>query len=94
MREIQLQDLACLAMWACFDDTTSDDDEHSTSNAFLLLCGDALVAPVLLSGLTKVDELSDGNIFTVSAELFRCSCFLIGFKASGVHDTSFPQHDV
>ena len=37
-------------MWACFDDTSSDDDDHNTSNALLLLCEDALVAPVLLAG--------------------------------------------
>ena len=40
-REIQLQSLAGLAMWACCDDTSSDDNEHNTSNAFLLLCADA-----------------------------------------------------
>ena len=56
-REIQLQALPCLAMWACCDDISSDDDEHNTSNAFLLLCADAFIAPVLLARLTDVDEL-------------------------------------
>ena len=41
-------------MWACCDDTSSDDD-HNTSNAFL--CADHLIAPVLHAGLTDVDEL-------------------------------------
>ena len=42
-------------MWACCDDTSSDD-VHNTSNTFLLLCAD-LIAPVLQAGLTEVDEL-------------------------------------
>jgi len=37
--------------------------------------------------------LSDGNVFTVSAERFRCTSVFpanfIGIQASGVHDTSF-----
>ena len=33
------------------------DDDHNTSNALLLLCAHALVAPVLLSGMTEADEL-------------------------------------
>ena len=44
-------------MWACCDYTSSDDDEHNTSNALLLLFADADTAPVLLSGLSDVDEL-------------------------------------
>ena len=44
-------------MWACCDDTSSDDGEHNTSNALLLLIADALIAPVLLAGLSDVDEL-------------------------------------
>ena len=44
-------------MWACCDDTSSDDDEHNTSNALPLLFADADTAPVLLSGLSDVDEL-------------------------------------
>ena len=44
-------------MWGCCADSASDDEKHNTRNAFLLLCADALVAPVLLSGLTDVDEL-------------------------------------
>ena len=56
-------------MWACCDDTLSDDDEHNTSNSFLLLCADALIAPVLLSGLTDVDELTVGSdVFTIAQE--------------------------
>ena len=38
--EIQLHALACSAMWACCDDTSSDDGEHNTSDAFLLFCAD------------------------------------------------------
>ena len=34
-----------------------EDVDHNTSNALLLLCGDALIAPVLLAGLSDVDEL-------------------------------------
>ena len=45
-----------VAMWACCDDTTSDD-EHNTDDAALLLFDHALVAPVLLSGLSATDEL-------------------------------------
>ena len=51
-REIQRQVLALSAMWACCGDTSPDDDD-----AFLLLCADAPIAPVLLAGLTDVDEL-------------------------------------
>ena len=42
---------------ACCDDTTSEDDEHNTDIAALLLFGHVLVAPVLLSGLSAPDEL-------------------------------------
>ena len=56
-REVQRQAPALLAMWGCCGETSSDDDEHNTSNAFLLLCADALIAPVLLAGLADVDEL-------------------------------------
>ena len=57
-RELLRQVFVRSAMWACCDDTSSDDDEHNTSNAFLpLLCAVALVAPVLQSGLSDVDEL-------------------------------------
>ena len=38
-------------MWAGCDDTASDDDDHNTSNAFFFLCADALITPVLLTGL-------------------------------------------
>ena len=51
--EIWRQALACLAE---SDDTSSGDDEHNTSNAFLLWCATAHTAPVLLAGLTHVDE--------------------------------------
>ena len=44
-------------MWSCCEDTSSDDDEHNTDNTLLLLVADALIAPVLLSGLSDVDEL-------------------------------------
>ena len=44
-------------MWACCADTSSDDGEHNTSNTLLLLFADALIAPVLLTGLSDVDEL-------------------------------------
>ena len=50
-------DFAFRAMWACCDDTSSDNDEHNTGNTLLLLIADALTAPVLLSGLSDVDEL-------------------------------------
>ena len=43
-------------MWACCEDTSYDDD-HNTSNALLLLCANALIAPVLLAGLSDVVEL-------------------------------------
>ena len=36
---------------------TSDDDEHNTSHALLLLLADVDIAPVLLSGLSDGDEL-------------------------------------
>ena len=42
-------------MWACCDDTSSDD-EHNTDNT-LLLFGDAYIAPALLAGLSEVDAL-------------------------------------
>ena len=45
-------------MFACCDDTTSDDDEHNTDNDALLLFGNVLVAPVLLSRLWALGELS------------------------------------
>ena len=41
---------------ACYDDTSSDEDEYNTSNPLLLLCAHALVAPALLFGLTELDE--------------------------------------
>ena len=39
------------------DVTSSDDNEHNASNPFLLLFADALIVPVLLTGLSDVDEL-------------------------------------
>ena len=45
-------------MWACCTDSSSDDDEHNTDNDALLLFGHAIVAPVLLSRLSALDELS------------------------------------
>ena len=48
-REIELQTLACSAMCAGCDDTSSDDDDDKTGNG--------LIAPVLLAGLSDVDEL-------------------------------------
>ena len=44
-------------MWACCEDTSSDDDDHDTGNFLLLLCAHALVAVVLLSGMSEADEL-------------------------------------
>ena len=44
-------------MWACCDDTSSRDDEHDASNILWLLFADAHNAPVLLTGLSDVDEL-------------------------------------
>ena len=44
-------------MFACCDDTPSDDDKHNTDNDALLLFGHAIVAPVLLSRLSALDEL-------------------------------------
>ena len=41
----------------CGDDTFSDDEEHNIDNTLLLLVADALIAAVLLSGLSDVDEL-------------------------------------
>ena len=43
-------------MWACCDDTSSD--EHNTSNTLVLFFADALIATVLLTGLSDVDELT------------------------------------
>ena len=40
------------------DVPSSDDDDHNTSNKLLLSCAHALVAPVLLCGLTELDELA------------------------------------
>ena len=37
--------------------TRRGGDHHNTSNALLLLCADALIAPVLHAGLTDLDEL-------------------------------------
>ena len=42
----------------CCDASSSDDDEHITSNASLLACAHAIVAPAQLFGLTEPDELS------------------------------------
>ena len=44
-------------MFAFCGDTTSDDDEHNTDSAALLLFGHALVAPRSLSRLSAADEL-------------------------------------
>ena len=57
-RESCCHDLACLAMWPCCAYSSSDDDEHNADNEALLLFGHAIVAPVLLSCLSAVDELS------------------------------------
>ena len=45
-------------MWPFCVDSSSDDDEHNTDNDALLLFGHAIVAPVLLSRLSALDELS------------------------------------
>ena len=69
-RGIWRQVLVRSASWACCDDTSSDDDEHNTSNAFLLL-----IAPVLLSGFTDVDERTvalgcrfSSDVFTIARQ--------------------------
>ena len=41
----------------CGDDLFSDEEEHNIDNPLLLLVADALIAPVILSGLSDVDEL-------------------------------------
>ena len=46
------------AMWACYDDTSSDDDEHNTDNMLLLSFADAFIAPALFAHLSEVDELN------------------------------------
>ena len=58
-REIERQDFACLAMRACCADSSSDDehDTHNTDNDALLLDGHPIMAPVLLSRLSALDEL-------------------------------------
>ena len=45
-------------MRASCTDTSSDDDERDTDNDALLLFGHAVVAPMLLSCLSSLDELS------------------------------------
>ena len=45
------------AMWPCYDDTSSDDDEHNTDKTLLLLFADAHIAPARLTSLSEVDEL-------------------------------------
>ena len=45
-------------MWACCTDTSSDGDEHKTDNDALLLLGHAIVALMLLSRLSALDDLS------------------------------------
>ena len=59
-------------MWACCGDTSSDDDEHNTSNAFLLLCAGALIAPVLLVCLADVDRLMFVCLTDVDRLMFVC----------------------
>ena len=58
------QALACPAMWACGDGTSSDDDEHNTSNAFLLLSTESLIA------LTDGDELKVALGCRVALDVF------------------------
>ena len=62
-------------MWACCDDTPSDDDEHKTDNMLLLLFAHAFIAPALLVGLSEVDELNMAlgcsfalDIFTIAQQ--------------------------
>ena len=83
----------------CCDDSSSDDDEHNTSNSLLLLCAYALIAPVLLSGLSEANELGFAlgcrfalDVFTIQQDYPCCrSGFYadrplaggIGFSISG-----------
>ena len=57
-RGIQCRAPARHTMWACCTDSSSDDDEHNTDNDALLLFGHAVVAPMLLSRLSPLAELS------------------------------------
>ena len=57
-------------MWACCDDASSDDEVHNTSNASLLLCEDALIASVLLGGLTDLDELKVSLGYRFALDVF------------------------
>ena len=46
------------SLGTCGDDLlSSDEEEHNTDNPLLLLVADSLIAPVILSGLSDVDEL-------------------------------------
>ena len=75
-------------MWACCGDTSSDDDEHNTSNAFLVLRADALVAPVLLSGFTDVDEL-----MVALGCRFALDVFTSALQDRPLADPDPPPHD-
>ena len=62
-------------MWSCCDCTSSDDDEHSTDNNFLLLFADVEITPTSLECLSEVDVLRIAigcrfalGIFTISQQ--------------------------
>ena len=62
--------LMCV-MWACRDDTSSDDDEHNTCNTLLHFFADNRIAPVLLAGISDVDKLQfELDIFTMAQQEF------------------------
>ena len=92
-REIQRH--RSLRRVGCCGDTSSDDDVHNTSNSLLLLCADAIIAPVLLSGLSDVDELMVAlgcrfalDVFAVAQQdapllnLIRCLTLLVVLSGS------------
>ena len=62
-------------MWACCTDTSSDDDEHNT----LLLFDHAVVALVLLSRLSALDELSLALTCWFALDIFT------------IHQQDYPQ---
>ena len=48
--------LWCSDMWRVVMILRRKMDDHNSSNAFLLLCGDSLIAPVLPAGLMDLEE--------------------------------------
>ena len=58
------------AMWACCADSSSDDDEHNTSDTLPLLFAEAFVAPALLADLSEVDELMVASSCRFALDIF------------------------